>query len=100
MIDFNAEESRDYSYLVDVLDEVSLKVLDYNIWNSSKCSVNSLVFDMLEKKYEKQESWPKLDMRHLFDIINSGLSDIMHSFMHMKRYLKNFTLRKNYGRCW
>ncbi|KAH0661578.1 hypothetical protein KY290_027643 [Solanum tuberosum] len=73
LIDFNTEETRDYSYLVEVLDEVSLTVLDYNIWNSSEYSVNSSVFDMLEKKYGKQESWHKLDRKLMFDIINSGL---------------------------
>uniref|UniRef100_M1D351 Phosphatidylinositol n-acetylglucosaminyltransferase subunit p n=1 Tax=Solanum tuberosum TaxID=4113 RepID=M1D351_SOLTU len=106
LIDFNTEETRDYSYLVEVLDEVSLTVLDYNIWNSSEYSVNSSVFDMLEKKYGKQESWHKLDRKLMFDIINSGLSKIMHSFMDIyttKRSLKrryHFTLRKKYGRCW
>lgn len=105
LIDFNTEESRDYSYLVDVLDEVNLcginLTMDYNIWNSSKCSVNSSVFDMLEKKYGMQESWPKSDRKLLFDFINSGLSKILHSFLDiytMEKCLKrryHFTLRRN-----
>ncbi|KAK4351418.1 hypothetical protein RND71_030731 [Anisodus tanguticus] len=104
LIDFNTEESRDYSYLVDVLDEANLQgmnlTVDYNIWNSSECPVNSTVFDMLEK-YRKQESWPKSDRKLLFDCINSGLSEILHSFMDiymMEKSLKrrfHFTLGRN-----
>ncbi|KAK6786379.1 hypothetical protein RDI58_014904 [Solanum bulbocastanum] len=97
----NSEETYSEGSEMAVSNEVSLTVLDYNIWNSSLCSVNSSVFGMLEKKYGKQESWPKLDRKLLFDIINSGLSEIMHSFMDIymtKRSLKrryHFTLGKN-----
>lgn len=79
------QESRDYSYLVDVLDEANLsdRSLDnlYETWLSTEYPVDPSLFEALEKKYGKQASWLKSDRRLLFDRINSGLKEIMDSFM-------------------
>lgn len=79
------QESRAFSYLVDVLDEANLsdRNLDnlYETWLSTKYPVDPSLFEALEKKYGKQVSWLKSDRRLLFDRINSGLKEIMDSFM-------------------
>lgn len=79
------QESRDFSYLVDVLDEANLcdRNLDnlYETWLSTEYPVDPSLFEALEKKYGKQASWLKSDRRFLFDRINSGLKEIMDSFM-------------------
>lgn len=85
--DFKTAEGRDFSYLVDVLDEASLHGMNlgmcFETWHSLECPVNPSVFDMLEKKYGKQTSWLKSERKLLFDHINSGLSEILHSFLEM-----------------
>nr|XP_033509964.1 uncharacterized protein LOC104088530 isoform X2 [Nicotiana tomentosiformis] len=94
--DFKVAESRDFSYLVDVLDEASLHGMNLGIcfetWHSLDCPVNPSVFDLLEKKYGKQTSWLKSERKLLFDRINSGLSDILHSFLDI--YIREKSLRR------
>lgn len=76
------EESGNFSYLVDVLDEAGLydtnSFMDFNKWDSLECPISPLVFDALEKKYGKQTSWQKSERRLLFDRINSGLLGIYY----------------------
>nr|XP_016501477.1 PREDICTED: uncharacterized protein LOC107819841 [Nicotiana tabacum] len=94
--DFKVAESRDFSYLVDVLDEASLHGMNLGIcfetWHSLDCPVNPSVFDLLEKKYGKQTSWLKSERKLLFDRINSGLSEILHSFLDI--YIREKSLRR------
>ncbi|KAL0444339.1 UNVERIFIED_CONTAM: hypothetical protein Slati_2156600, partial [Sesamum latifolium] len=74
-------ESRNFSYLVDVLDEAGfcgMKSLDLEKWHSLECPISPLVFEALEKKYGKQTSWQKTERRLLFDRINSGLMGIFN----------------------
>lgn len=79
---FSSEESRDFSYLVDVLDEAHLNFeVDFETCNSLESPINPLLFEALEKKYGKQISWLKSERRLLFDRINSWLSEILNSFM-------------------
>ncbi|KAA8539407.1 hypothetical protein F0562_026099 [Nyssa sinensis] len=98
---FRAEESRDFSYLVDVLDEAGYHggnlEMDFASWHSSECLVHPSVFETLEKKYDKQTSWEKSERRLLFDRINSGLMEIIQPFMHMweKPLRKRFTLSQS-----
>ncbi|CAN4096030.1 unnamed protein product [Withania somnifera] len=94
--DFKTAEGRDFSYLVDVLDEASLHGMNlgmcFGTWHSLECPVNPSVFDLLEKKYGKQTSWPKSERKLLFDHINSGLSEVLHSFLEI--YIMEKSLKR------
>ncbi|KAK3002261.1 hypothetical protein RJ639_020899 [Escallonia herrerae] len=75
---FRAEEGREFSYLVDVLDEAGFhEDLSFERWHSLQCPVSSSVFEELEKKYGEQMSWMKSERRLLFDCINLGLMEIL-----------------------
>lgn len=75
-------ESRNFSYVVDVLDEAVFcgtnSYVDFKMWYSLECPISPLVFDALEKKYGKQTSWQKSERQLLFDRINSGLVEIFN----------------------
>ncbi|CAH9097467.1 unnamed protein product [Cuscuta europaea] len=76
----SSSRSRDYSYLVDVLDE-SPTILKLQGIDSLECPISSLVFERLENKYGKHNnSWPKWGRRLLFDRINASLSELLHSY--------------------
>lgn len=81
---FKTADGRDFSYLVDVLDAASLHGMNlgmcFETWHSLESPVNPSVFETLEKKYGKQLYWLKLERKLLFDHINFGLSEILHSF--------------------
>ncbi|GAB4854865.1 hypothetical protein Ancab_023451 [Ancistrocladus abbreviatus] len=84
---YNIEESRDFSYLVDVIvesgfDGGNLKK-DCKIQKSFEFAINPLLFDALEKKYGKQASWKISERRLLFDRINLGLMEILQPCMGM-----------------
>nr|XP_025887053.1 uncharacterized protein LOC101257172 isoform X2 [Solanum lycopersicum] len=95
--DFKTADGRDFSYLVDVLDEASLHGINlgmcFETWHSLEYPVNPSVFDLLEKKYGKQTSWLKSERKLLFDHINSGLSEILHSFLEIYIMGKSFKRR-------
>ncbi|CAL5322428.1 unnamed protein product [Camellia sinensis] len=78
---FGAQESRDFSYVVDVLDEAGFysgnPQLDFETWHSQDCPVNLSVFETLEKKYGEQTYWEKAERRLLFDRTNLGLKEIL-----------------------
>ncbi|KAL1806054.1 hypothetical protein DCAR_0831809 [Daucus carota subsp. sativus] len=78
---FKAKETRDFSYLVDVLDEAGFYDANWEIniekWYSPESAVNPAVFEALEKKYGDQISWEKYERRLIFDRINSGLIEIL-----------------------
>lgn len=99
---FKAEESRDYSYLVDILDECPMILKpDTETWHSLECPISPSVFETLEKKYGKHTSWPKSGRRLLFDRINARLSEILNSYMDIHLQAKSLktrfdvTLRRN-----
>ncbi|KAL8103054.1 uncharacterized protein LOC141663847 [Apium graveolens] len=79
---FRAKETRDFSYLVDVMDEAGFYNTNWEIdidkLHSPDSAVNPLVFEVLEKKYGYQISWETCERRLLFDRINSGLMEILH----------------------
>lgn len=81
MTPFGAKESRDFSYMVDVLDESAFQDGDVEIrfekWHSSECIASYSIFETLEKKYGKQELWQKSERKLLFDRINSGMIEIL-----------------------
>ncbi|KAI8007499.1 hypothetical protein LOK49_LG07G01236 [Camellia lanceoleosa] len=78
---FRVEESRDFSYLVDVLDKAgihgSIMQFGFKKWYSPEYPMSPLVFEMLEKKYGDQPSWEKSERRLLFDRVNLGLKQIL-----------------------
>ncbi|XP_048225940.1 uncharacterized protein LOC8278099 isoform X2 [Ricinus communis] len=78
------EESREFSYVVDVLLESGISDADPNTfmasWHSSECPVNSVVFEELEKKHCYVKSWPRSERKLLFDRINSALLVINQQF--------------------
>ncbi|PWA76213.1 hypothetical protein CTI12_AA233650 [Artemisia annua] len=88
---FGPKESQQFFYLVDVLNELGFHG---NIMEISfeRCMLNALVFENLEKKYNKQISWNKVDRRLLFDRINLGLTEIVRS-KPLRRKLSNFLRR-------
>ncbi|KAL6535918.1 hypothetical protein OROHE_012762 [Orobanche hederae] len=76
------DNSRNYSYMVDVLDEAGCcgmkSFINFKTWYSLECPISPSVFEALEKKYGKQTSWQKSERRLLFDRINSGLISIFN----------------------
>ncbi|KAH6780479.1 hypothetical protein C2S52_011716 [Perilla frutescens var. hirtella] len=75
-------ESRNFSYMVDVLDEAGFcgmnSYMDFKMWHSLECPISPLAFEALEKKYGKQTSWESSERQLLFDCINSGLLEIFN----------------------
>ncbi|MED6144697.1 hypothetical protein PIB30_017966 [Stylosanthes scabra] len=78
---FRSEESRDFSYVVEVLTEAGVLnrslFTDYSTWHSEECPISTLVFENLEKKFGEQQFWKRSERRLLFDRINVGLLKIM-----------------------
>ncbi|KAL7589904.1 hypothetical protein Lser_V15G36300 [Lactuca serriola] len=81
---FGPKESQEFSYLVNVLDEIE----SFERWHSVEHIVSPLIFETLEKKYGKQESWNKADRRLLFDRIKLGLSEILRQHVEFIVYSK------------
>ncbi|KAI3793375.1 hypothetical protein L1987_35994 [Smallanthus sonchifolius] len=80
-ISSGTKERRDFSYLVDVLNESGFQdgnvEIRFEQWHSAECMAGLSVFETLEKKYGKQELWHKSERRLLFDRINSGMTEIV-----------------------
>lgn len=81
------DQSRYFSYLVDVLEEAGFygnkSLTDTKTWYSLELPICSSVFDTLEKKYGKQTSWDKSERRLLFDRINLGLTCTVNPFLNL-----------------
>lgn len=93
---FRVEESRDFSYLVDVLAEASLhgrNVEEFTTWHSPDCPISLSVFEALEKKYGDQMSWKRTERRLLFDSINEGLTEIILPCMGVPSWEKSVSRR-------
>lgn len=92
-------ESRNFSYLVDVLDEAGFQgsntQMGLEAWQSPCCPVNPSVFDRLEKKYGDQTSWEKSERRLLFELLNLGLKDILQPCMDVFAWGKPLRKRLN-----
>ncbi|PRQ59005.1 hypothetical protein RchiOBHm_Chr1g0365411 [Rosa chinensis] len=82
---FNVEESRDFSYLIDVLLEAGFYCrgveMDCDTWCFQECPMSHYVFESLEKKFGDQLSWNRSDRRLLFDRINDWLIEILQPSM-------------------
>lgn len=89
----NTKESRDFSYLVDVLVEAGLSSEKLELclkkWHYPEFPINPVVFETLEKKYGHQTHWENSERRLLFDRINSSLMEILQSCIHVKKQSKS-----------
>lgn len=92
---FRAKETRDFSYLVDVLDEAGFYDANWEIdidkLHSPESAVNPSVFEVLEKKYGDQISWETYERRLLFDRINSGLMEILHPCLDIPKWANSLS---------
>lgn len=82
---FAVQESRDFHYLIDILNEAGLHgtnlATGLHKWHSLECPINPLVFQALEKRYGEKKSWKRSERRLLFDQINFFLMKFLHSFL-------------------
>ncbi|BBG97921.1 hypothetical protein Prudu_007184 [Prunus dulcis] len=94
---FRVEESRDFSYLVDVLSEIGLydrhSTMDFGTWHSPEWPVSLSVFETLEKKFCNQMAWKRSDRRLLFDRIDAGLMEILQPCMGVPAWTKPVSRR-------
>lgn len=92
------KNSRDFSYLVDVLSEARLHSKNLEKGNVSWHSevrrvISPSVFETLEKKFGEQVSWSKSERKLLFDRINSGLVELFQSFVGVPEWAKPVSRR-------
>ncbi|KAK7273107.1 hypothetical protein RIF29_14153 [Crotalaria pallida] len=96
---FRAEESRDFSYVVEVLTEAgnANKSLfkDFSTWYSEECPISPSVFEILEKKFGEQQLWKRSERRLLFDRINLGLFKILQPCAYIPTWEKPLSRRLN-----
>ncbi|KAB2598183.1 hypothetical protein D8674_001103 [Pyrus ussuriensis x Pyrus communis] len=94
---FRVEESRDYSYLVDVLSEIGFygrnSTMDLGTWCPPEWPLSLAVFETLEKKFGDQASWKRSDRRLLFDRINATLMEIFEPCMGVPTWTKPMSRR-------
>jgi len=75
----DTQESRDSSYIDDILAEVLLG--DKNcVPGKRDLVITPKIFEKLEKKYYTETSWKRSDRKILFDRVNSSLVEILESF--------------------
>ncbi|BAT83086.1 hypothetical protein LR48_Vigan03g011900 [Vigna angularis] len=94
-----AEESRDFSYAVEVLTEASIfnrnLFTDFSTWHSSQCPISPSVFENLEKKFGQQQFWSRSERKLLFDRINIGLIQILEPCLFVPMWEKSTSRRLN-----
>ncbi|XWS07834.1 hypothetical protein CRYUN_Cryun41cG0026700 [Craigia yunnanensis] len=97
---FGVEESRDFSYLVDVLIEAGFHSRNQDIgfdgWYSPEIPISPSAFETLEKKYGEQISWQRSARRLLFNRINSGLVEILQPCLGEPMWAKPVARRLSY----
>ncbi|KAI9156115.1 hypothetical protein LWI28_000849 [Acer negundo] len=97
---FSVEETRDYSYMVDIFTEAGFHGTNldtgYNTGHSPECPLSPMVFEMVEKKYGEQISWKRSDRRLLFDRINSELMEILQPSIGTLQWTKPVCRRLSY----
>ncbi|KAF5733801.1 hypothetical protein HS088_TW16G00241 [Tripterygium wilfordii] len=79
----SVKENREFSYMVDVFSEAGFQSRNPYVgsdkWHSPECLIDPSVLEKVEKKYAEQKSWKRSERRLLFDRINSGLMEMLHS---------------------
>lgn len=92
LMKFLRGESRDFSYLLDVLEEWGLHggttLVSFDNWHSPECLLSPSVFEALEKKYSEHSSWSKTERKLLFDRVNAGLMEILKPCLDVHIYSK------------
>ncbi|KAJ6357802.1 hypothetical protein OIU78_005606 [Salix suchowensis] len=98
---FRAEESRNFSYLVDIMSEAGFDNRNlrtgFDSWHSQEYPISPFVFETLEKKFGEQKSWKRFERRLLFDRINSGLIDILQPSMGVPTWTKPVARRFSFS---
>lgn len=93
------EESRDFSYVVEVLTEAGISnanlFKDISTWHSAECPISPSVFETLEKKFGEQQLWKRSERRLLFDRINLGLLEILRPYLYVPMMEKPVSRRMN-----
>ncbi|XWS66997.1 hypothetical protein CRYUN_Cryun05aG0248800 [Craigia yunnanensis] len=88
-----AEENWESVYIVDVLVDSGIDGADLDTFlaacHSPECPVNPVVFEELEKKYCKLNSWSRAERRLMFDRINSKLLEIYQQYMDQHPWVKS-----------
>ncbi|RDX62417.1 hypothetical protein CR513_59259, partial [Mucuna pruriens] len=96
---FRAEESRNFSYVVEVLNEAGTcnrsLFTDFSTWHSAECPISPSVFEILEKKFGEQQLWKRSERKLLFDRINSGLLEILQPYLYIPMWEKLVSRRLN-----
>ncbi|ESW11274.1 hypothetical protein PHAVU_008G016000 [Phaseolus vulgaris] len=96
---FRAEESRDFSYVVEVLTEGGIfnrsLFRDSSTWHSSQCPISPSVFEILEKKFGEQQLWRRSERKLLFDRVNLGLLQILQPYLYIPMWEKSTSRRLN-----
>ncbi|TKY64918.1 hypothetical protein E2542_SST07769 [Spatholobus suberectus] len=96
---FRAEESRDFSYVVEVLTEAGIcnrsLFTDFSTWHSAECPISPSVFEILEKKFGEQQLWKRSERKLLFDRINLGLLEILQPYLYIPMWEKPMSRRLN-----
>ncbi|KAK1265375.1 hypothetical protein QJS04_geneDACA017918 [Acorus gramineus] len=72
-----ADESRDLSYLLEVLVQSGFYGKLIATWYAPEFPIDPYVFEDLEAKYGELQTWPKAERKLWFDRINSGLLEIL-----------------------
>ncbi|XP_022745920.1 uncharacterized protein LOC111296117 [Durio zibethinus] len=97
---FGAEESRDFSYLVDIMTEAGFHSRNQDIglngWHSPEIPISPSVFEKLEKKYGEQIPGKRSARRLLFDCMNSGLMEILQPCLGEPMWTKPVARRLSY----
>lgn len=96
---FRPEESRDFSYVVEVLTEADIcnrsLFTDISAWHSAECPISPSVFEILEKKFGEQQHWKRSERKLLFDRINIGLLEILQPYLYIPMWEKPMSRRLN-----
>ncbi|KAK7394255.1 hypothetical protein VNO78_14777 [Psophocarpus tetragonolobus] len=96
---FRAEESRDFSYVVEVLTEAGIcnrnLFTDFCTWHSAESPISPSVFLILEKKFGEQQLWKRSERKLLFDRINLGLLQILQPYLYIPIWEKSMSRRLN-----
>ncbi|XP_058109836.1 uncharacterized protein LOC131253024 isoform X2 [Magnolia sinica] len=89
---FSDVESRDFSFLLDVLGDAGFHEADsemlFATWNLPELPIGSGTFEVLEKKYGGQVAWPRSERRLLFDLINSALAVVLGQRQDQRPWMK------------
>ncbi|XP_010554581.1 PREDICTED: uncharacterized protein LOC104824254 isoform X2 [Tarenaya hassleriana] len=88
------QENHNSSYTDDVFAEAGFENGKFfNRWDSVDLPINPKIFERLEKKYTHHTSWRKSDRILWLDRVNSGLKEILESYIAAPRWKKSVSRR-------